>query len=311
MFTPSHYGLYFMPAHVQAAQRDQEREPLSSAWGYLYSHQPSGAEAALWGGLRYRFAAQVKPAEVGAELLARHIDPALMNGASLDAISETVMLAHAYEMLRDFGGFSADDQARWRDAFSERIERLNAPRPDLLVHESLWLGLLNLAGGIVLEREALFQQGVAAFQNAIAEEVRPQGFITRAVTQRETDQPSATFYRQLMASSALVLMAEASAHVGVNLWDYAVRGVSVITTAIYPIYYFYTTEKWKWEAGLPVEDVQALFRQHGGYLEIAQRRAQLRDLGTLLQDLRPVFDARGGGLTTLTHATARRRGLFG
>lgn len=309
MFTPTHYGLYFTPAHVQAAQRDKTREPLKGAWAYLSSHQPSGAEAALWGGLRYRFAEQ--PAEVGVELLMRHIDPALISGSSMDAISETVMLAHSYEMLRDYPAFAPADQARWRDAFAERISMLNAPVGEPVIHEHLWLGLLNLVGGIVLEREALFQQGVEVFQQAIAEEVRPQGFITKAVTQRENDQPSATFYRQLMSSSALVLMAEAAAHVGVDLWSYTVRGVSVITTAIYPIYYFYTTEKWKWETGLPVEDAQALLRGRGGYLELAQRRAQMRDLNTLLPDIRPVFDARGGGLTTLTHATAKRRGLFG
>jgi hypothetical protein len=313
MFTPIHYALYFTPDHVQAAQRDQERDPLKDAWAYLYAHQPSGAEAALWGGLRYRFAAQIKPAEVSVELLMRHIDPALMGGrGSMDAVSETIMLAHAYEMLRDFKGFRPEDQGRWRDALAERINTLNTPNDDLLIHERLWLGLLNVAGGVVLEREPLFQQGVETFQHAIAEEVRPQGFITKAVTQRETDQPSATFYRQLMSSSALVLMAEAAGCTGVNLWDYAVRGVSVITTAIYPIYYFYTTQKWKWEPGLLVDDVQALFKRHAGYLEMVQRRAQMRDLNTLLQDLRPVFDPRGGSLTTLTHATApKRRGLFG
>jgi hypothetical protein len=314
MFTPIHYGLYFTPAHVQAAQQDQAREPLASAWAHLYALQPNAGAAALWGGLRYRFAGHTKPAEAGVELLLRHTDPALMDTPpAFSAISETLMLAHAYEMLRDFGGFSPAAQTRWRDAFTERLAVLNAPAAEPLVHEWLWLGLLSLAAGIVLEQEDRFQRGVAVFQHAIADEVRPQGFITKAVTQRDNDQPAATFYRQLLSSAALVLMAEAASHVGVNLWDYTVRGVSVITTAIYPIYYFYTTEKWKWEPGLRVEDAQAILSGHGAYLEMVQRRTPMKDLGTLLGDLRPLVSMSGGGLTSLTHGAAekKRRGLFG
>ena len=55
-----------------------------------------------------------------------------------------------------------------------------------------------------------------------------------------------------------------------------------------------------------------LFRRYGGYLEILNRRTGFKDLKPLLEDLRPIYDPRGGGLTTLSHGVpVKKRGLFG
>jgi hypothetical protein len=116
--------------------------------------------------------------------------------------------------------------------------------------------------------------------------------------------------RSVQAVTALTLMAEAAAHVGVDLWAYQVRGVSVTTAAIYPMYYFYVTDKWQWEAIAP-EQVQAIYRAHGGYLEILHHRLRHKDFKPLLDELRPLYDPYAGGLTTLTHGVVVKRGLFG
>jgi len=312
----AHDGLYFTSSHVDAARQHADGEPLASAWRYLHGHQPHGAVAALWGGLRWRLMDSADSAAVGAEIGLRAIDPAQMEGLSLiDALRQTVMLAHAFELTRSFPGFAAADQARWRDAFWERVAQLNTKVYEPRIHEQCWLLLLNLVAGIVLEREPIIEEACAAFQRIIAEQVSPRGYIESAVMNRD----GGAMYRQIAASAALVLMAEAAAHIGVDLWGYQVRGVAVTTTAVYPIYYFYTTEKWRWDAHYPVEDVQALFREFGGYLEMLARRMSAagttpsRDIQVVLADLRPVFDAHGGGLTTLTHALPdkRRRRLFG
>lgn len=312
----AHYGLYFSAAQVDAAQQHADSEPIASAWQYLRGHQPHGAVAALWGGLRWRLTNSADSAAIGAEIGLRSIDPALMEGLALiDAVRQTTMLAHAFELTRDFAGFGAADQARWRDGFWERVAELNTKVYEPRIHERCWLLLLNLLAGIVLEREPIIEEACAAFQRIIAEQVSPRGYIESAVMGKD----GGAMYRQIVSVSALALAAEAASHIGIDLWGYQVRGVAVTTTAVYPIYYFYTTEKWKWDADYPVEDVQALFREYGGYLEMVARRMSAlgttpsKDIQVVLADLRPVFDAYGGGLTTLTHALPekKRRGLFG
>jgi hypothetical protein len=158
----------------------------------------------------------------------------------------------------------------------------------------------------VLEREPVFNVGVEAFQRAIAEDVKPRGFIEPAVKGED----GGSMARSVECVSALVLMAEAAAQVGVNLWDMQVRGVSVMTAALYPIYYFYVTDNWKWDALTP-QHVQDCFRAHGGYLEIVNHRARPKDFKPLLEELRPIYDPDAGGIPTLTHGVAVKRGLFG
>ncbi len=310
-----HYGMYFTFAHVQTARAQSEREPFAAAWAFLNGHTPSGIDAALWGGLRYRLNDSRIGAAMAAEGAARWVDATLMEGQSfLDAARDTALLAHTHELIRDFEGDTPLSPDAWRSAFAARVEALNA-RAVGRIDEGYWRTLVNLLAGIVLERASDIEAACAEFQRAIAEDVSPRGYIEAAVMGKD----GGAMARQIRAASALVLMAEAAAHIGIDLWGYNVRGVSVMTTAVYPIYYFYTTVKWKWDVGYPVENVQALFREYGGYLELLARRmasvgtTPSKDVNVILTDVRPLFDARGGGLTTLTHALpeVKRRGLFG
>ncbi|MFN8531150.1 MAG: alginate lyase family protein [Anaerolineae bacterium] len=302
----NHCGLYFSPDDVRAAQSQQARPPLKAAFERLADHPVSGAESLLRAGFLWRFLNNSQAGEGAILPLERAIgQPETDSSAPLiDRIGGLMTLAQAYELLRDHPAFEGSTHAHWREAFAEQVRAVNAEsgQSGSLVDE-IWTALLNTAAGIVLDEPKRLQAVAGVFESVVRDEVRPQGHIARVVDQRG----GSSIGRQILSASALVLIAEAAAHSGENLdlWSYAVRGVSAATAAIYPIYYFYTTEKWKWDADLAPETVQQWFRQHGGYLEIVYRRTGLKDVATVLEDLRPVFDAWGGGYTTISHGTGR------
>ena len=304
-----HCGLYFTPENIELARRERNQEPFLSAWLYLRDREQSGAGEAQWCGLRYRFSDDHVAGESAIRALDKFTDNEQSAAKSyLEAIFETLTLAQTFEMVRDHPSFVADDKRRWLEFLAARISTLeNSPDKDTHT-EQLWMALLSLAGGIVLENEPMLQSGIEVFKRSVTEDIRPQGFMPKAVEGKD----GGSLYRQILSVSALVLMAEAATHAGADLWEYSVRGVSVVTGAMYPIYYFYTPEKWQWDVGISVEEAQNLFRQYGGYLEMLYRRTRHKDLKPLLQDLRPIYDPRAGGLTTLTHGVIeKKRGLFG
>jgi hypothetical protein len=110
--------------------------------------------------------------------------------------------------------------------------------------------------------------------------------------------------RQVLVVEALTLMAEAAEHVGVDLWGYSFRGVSVMTAFSYIMYYYFFPDKWRWDVNITNEP----FREYGGFLELVNYHAYPKDLKPLLDDLRPIYDPPGGGLTTLSHGIVRKRG---
>ena len=310
MFKPLHCGLYFSFDHVNQARRERDNEPFLSAFLYLRDREQRGAEAAQWNGLRYRFDVDEIAGERAIATLEECIaEPLTEDITYLDAIGQTMTLAQAFEMTRDHPAWSVDDQVRWLNAYQERVNELShSPYKDTQV-ENLWIAALVLVSGVLLEREEIFNVGVEVFKRTVDTEISPRGHIPRAVEGND----GGSLYRQILSVSALVLMAEAATHCGVNLWQYEQRGVSVTTAAVYPIYYFYTPDQWTWDAGISLDEAQFLFRRHSGYLEILNRQTGFKDLKPLLEDLRPIYDSHGGGLTTLTHgvATKQRRGLFG
>lgn len=307
-FRPQHVGLYFTQEHIVAARRDRDREPFRAAYLMLNDREQTDAQAANWGAFRYRFNMDERAGKLAIEALMKAIDAPLSDDVTyLHSVAETIMLTQSFEMLRDHGGFAYGEQIRFLNTLQMRVSSLSAsPYKDTQV-ENLWMALLVMAAGVAVEQEDIFRLGVEVFERTVRDEVSPRGFIARAVEGRD----GGNLYRQLLSSSALVLMAELAAHAGVDLWNYVVRGVSVVTTAIYPIYYFYTPEKWEWDAGITPDESQLLFRRYGGYLEIVNRRTRHRDLKPVLEDLRPLYDPHGGGLTTLTHGVPFKRGLFG
>jgi hypothetical protein len=212
-------------------------------------------------------------------------------------------------MLRDHPAWLPGAQQNWISLFADRVNTLAAsPYKDTQV-ENLWMAALVMTSGILLERDDVFNIGVDAFKRIVDDEISPRGHIPKAVEGKD----GGSLYRQILTSAALVLMAEAAAHCGVNLWEYNNRGVSVTTAAVYPIYYFYTPDRWTWDEGITQDEAQMLFRRYGGYLEMLNHQTGFKDLKPLLEDLRPIYDSTGGGLTTLSHGlpVKKKRGLFG
>ncbi len=309
MFNPQHCGLYFTQEHIRQARRDQDNEPFLSAFLYLHDREQQGAEAAQWCGLRYRFEDDERAGEAAVTTLYGCIsDPLTEDITYLDAVAQTMMLAQSFELLREHPAWVPGDQVTWLNLFQERVNSLSiSPYKDTQV-ENLWMAALVMMSGILLEAEDIFNVSVEVFKHTIETDISPRGHIPKAVEGKD----GGSLYRQILSVSALVLMAEAAAHCGVDLWGYHFRGVSVTTAAIYPIYYFYTPERWTWDEGITLDEAQMLFRRYGGYLEILNRRTGFKDLKPLLEDLRPIYDPRGGGLTTLSHGVpVKKRGLFG
>lgn len=304
-----HCGLFFSPEHIQLAQRERNQEPFLSAWMYLRDREQSGINEAQWCAARYRLSEDEKAGEAAIHHLEKYMDDTQSRANTyLEAVFETLILAQSFEMVRDHAAFTPESRSRWLEFFATRLNSLNAD-PEKDTHtEILWMALLAMAGGVVLENDALLQDSADVFRRVVTEDIRPQGHIPKAVDGKD----GGGLYRQILSAGALVLMAETAEYAGIDLWNYSVRSVSVVTGAMYPVYYFYTPEKWKWDDGITVEESQNLFRQYGGYLEILYRRTRHKDLKPLLQDLRPIYDPRAGGLTTLTHGIPeKRRGLFG
>jgi hypothetical protein len=158
-----------------------------------------------------------------------------------------------------------------------------------------------------LEQPERVEAGAEVYRRVIREDIRPDGYIQGAVEGGN----GLGFFRHIVSTQALVLMAEAAKHIGVDLWGFEERGVSVVTAAAYPLYYYYFPQKWRWDKELTEDVAQRTFREHGGFLEMVNHYRPLHDIGLLLNEWRPVFDVYGGGLTTLTHGGVARRGLFG
>jgi hypothetical protein len=223
-------------------------------------------------------------------------------------------------MVRDHPAF--DDRQNWLERFVRVVDSVNA-LPDMSFVEQVWLNALNMAVSILLEDVARFDLAAAQFKAFIQHDVHPDGYIRRAAA----GEKGMSLHRMLLASQALILSAEMASHVGEDLWAFNVRGVSALTSTPYLLYYYYFPEKWRWDTDsdgvevpeegqslLSVDDVQALYKRHGGLWEMAQQRSFSKDRETLLNDLRPVVDVWGGGLVTLTHGKLepkkRRFGLF-
>lgn len=297
-----HTGLYFTDKHIEQARANRERPPVREAWKMLRERQQSGVQEAQWDGFRYRFDNDVKRGENGVKCLLA--DNALDESMTyVDALKTTLIQAQSFEMLRDHPAMDSEKQAQFLNQFWERLVYLNEVEYERSYVEMLMLGLLDVVGGIVLEQEAIFERGAEIYRRVIREDVHPQGYITKAVQVGD----GGGLLRQLIAVQTLVLMAEAAAHVGVDLWSYSFRGVSVMTAFTYIMYYYFLPEKWRWDENVTNEP----FREYNGMFEIVNHHAYPKDLKPLLEDMRPIYDAPFGGLTTLSHGVVRKRGLFG
>ena len=301
-----HDVLYCPPAALESAREDAALPPLAEAWDALRERQPDGP-------LDFAFRAVLLGEPAGAEralgglLRAAHAGPG--DSTIMERAAAFVTHLHAFELIRGMAGLEPTELAVWLDYAAEETDaQLAGDEPPL--HDRLWRNLVRMASAIVLEREAQAQAAAAEFERVIHEEVRPQGFMSKVVSGED----GGSLFRQIEATAALVLTAEAGQTAGFPLWEIEVRGVSALTAALLPHYYFYDTRKWKWDRGVPPEEVQARFHRYGGYLEMVNRRSPNKDLQIVLDELRPVNTPLAGGWTTLTHGYVekkKRRGLFG
>lgn len=306
MFNRQHFGLYFTPAHVAYAQEHREEPPLEAAWALLREREEAGVQEAQWCALRYRFTGDDQAVAEAAKALMNYAGQALdADMTYLDALHQSLIETQTFEMLRDHPIMDADKQARFLDAFTRRINYVNELEYERSYVEQLQLALVNLVAGIVLDNDTHFRYGVEFYQQVVREDIHPQGYMLKAVEAHD----GGGLLRQLLSVGSLTLMAEAAAHVGVDLWSYNFRGVSLMTAFAYLLYYYYFPEKWRWDDGVS----NAPFREYGGFLEIINRRAEPKDLRPILDELRPIYDPAGGGFTTLSHGLAQptKRRLFG
>lgn len=322
MWQIKHGGLYLGHDQIAVAEQHRAREPFKAAWELLMGGVPASSDPddlrylhLLWNSLLAFFMGD--SAGAASAIHALHDEPLLIyippDQPYLLTVSQSLVVAQCFEMLRGHSDWNPEVQTRWLEAFAGLVTELLADANEdgetieRSFIETIWGGLLAVAAGIVLEDEPLFDAGAAIYRRVIDESIRPQGHIPEVV-----ENPDG-FHQLLWAVNGLTLMAEAAAQVGVDLWGYTNRGVSVVTAGLYPLYFYYYAEKWPWGDPLPMEEVQALFRQHSGYLEMLNRHIgrPTKAIDLILKEIRPVFDLYDGGLTTLTHAAAPRRGLFG
>jgi len=317
MFKPQHCGLIFTDTQIQQARLGKQKEPLKAAWEDLHTHQHSDPLAQIqWLGWQYRFNGSIAAGEQAVTALHQAKDTDDQHLPYFDALGRAFVLAQCFEMLRDHPTYEMGQQAQFLDVYFARISQLNERVYEPTLLETLWIAVMNAAAAIVLERPPIFDQVATVYRNVIDTEVHPEGYLPKVV-----DYPEAqSLTNQVLAALALSLIAEMGANSGVDLWGYENRGVSALTAVTYPLYYYYYPEKWQWNGepykpsdGVELETGQQIFRDHPGFMEIADRRyaKPLKAIEMILGELRPVYDFYGGGPLTLAYAKPKRRGLFG
>lgn len=312
MFTPHHCGLFFTHDDVQRIRSERKREPLEAAWNELQSLEPDDlAETILVYALRYRLNANVEAGNDAAHLLKAELE-AINTNAQPMTPQALVRLVQCFELLHDH-----PDMAETRLVNLDQIrEALRAIVPQPYA-DNMWFNAASMALSIAAEDESTFMHRVDVFRETIDNEVHPEGYLPDAV---EIAPEAAAMESQISSVHALVLMAAMARCVGVDLWSYEKRGVSVLTAASYPLYYYFYPEKWPWNGeqwkpsdGVEESAAKRIFQDYAGYIEmIAPRYATpLKATELILAELRPVYDRFGGGPVTLTHATAKARGILG
>ena len=77
--------------------------------------------------------------------------------------------------------------------------------------------------------------------------IHPEGFLKGIA---DLDDSPGRYEAQVSGSCALVLLAQMAGQVGLDLWSYDNRAVSIFTAVAYTHYYYFFPEKWRWEAAL-------------------------------------------------------------
>lgn len=306
-----HLGLFFTQSNVNNARKNAKRPPFKDALKYLSEHKPLDSIALIqWNGLKWIFQDDNSAAQAGIDLLESiDISSYVENQkTALKTLTDLTVLAHGFELLRNHQALSPADVETWTQTFYQQVIELNERFNDDNYLHQVWLATLNIATGIVVENNELFESGAQRIRDIIDNDVHPSGYIQEVV-----DKPNG-FEDFLYVIQAMVLACAAADTVNVDLWGYNKRGVSTTTICLYPLYYFYYPEKWQWHDKFSIEEIQEVFTHHGGFLEIVNHHngRSTHAIELIFKEIRPIYDSVGGGLTTLTHGvTQKRLGLFG
>lgn len=289
-------GLFHRAEHLALARDNREREPVASALLLLERGGEDPLETAHLAALRYQVLADRRAAETALEQLGKADATAGEIGVQARCKSLLGWLSVA-AMLRQHAHWQAL-QTEIMPAFVAAVSDMTAACDPL---EELWQGAAQLATGIVFEHESFRQMGAGAYRKGIDHVIHPEGFL-KGIVDVESIKP--TYAKQVSGVCALVLMAEMATHTDLDLWSYDNRGVSPVTATTYLLYYYYYPEHWRWSDGLSPDDTAAVVAGEGAFIEMVNRRHPLRGVEQLLAEMRPMFCAGGGGLTTLTHGFA-------
>jgi hypothetical protein len=329
-FQAEHIGLYFGQSQIRAVQNQhQQHLHLNLAWQWLLTlsgntvaeikpkTQPSRQiikpqldilGQALEAGFRYRFLEDENAAEQAVSAL--QMLGFIEQESLLETIQTTMASAHSFEMVREH----YDNRQNWLNEFASFTDNVLQRSDDTDFIEQLWLMALTIVSAVVLEDETRFETGTNLFRQMIDKHIHPEGYI-KVIVSDEKDAVKA-FKEMALACGALALAAEAASQAGQDLWSYEKREVGINTAATYLVYYYFYPDKWRWGVGLTDSDTQAIFREHGAWMDIVCHHFLPRGVELLLEQQRPFFNAYMGGLTTLSHFKIETKGskrwkLFG
>ena len=293
-FSPRSPGLFFADDDLQIARDNLARDPIRAAVELLDAQRDDPLETAHLAALRYRLRGDSDAGRSAVETL-RQADFAGDLSTDLTSMQRALGWLSVIAMLRDHPAWRPL-QAALLPAIESQVEQRNLQGATGAA--AYWLGALNMAAGILLESAPHCERGANSYRQAVDAHIHPEGYLRGIVDKEGAEQ---TYEMQLSATCALVLLAEMAGQVGLDLWAYDNRAVTVNTAATYTYYYYYFPEKWRWEAGLTRARTLAAMRREGAFIELVNRRHPLNGIEQLFEEQRPFFCACGGGLTTLTH----------
>ncbi len=311
----THYGLIFTAQDVTNAQTHRAQAPYAGAWAQFESlstdtHTLSiPYQHSLYNALRWRLLNDVEAGARALESLPMVWEYLCFVPNPIDVwVLGRFGAIQTYECLRDHPAY----EPKLHDPFKEMVYewiREGFPTEQVTV-KNAWWALVKMAAGVAFEDSELIETTAIEICGLI-DTIHPAGYIPSVIQTKPDD--TANFRYTVSTIHALTLAAEVALHVGIDLWAHQKRTVSLMTTAFYPLYYYYYPEKWKWAEGLTFEMAQGAIRQARGYLEIVnRRRPNVHAVNMILKELRPVINVSGGGALTLTHnpAPPPKRGWF-
>lgn len=295
-FQPHHTGLFVPTLFLESSREARASRTLISAWITLDDTPPDDVlHQLLWLVYRWRALEDTAAGQKAIMMLHSLDDATIFTHHLATDRARLVALANLIEMLRSHPAATPaliQLYQHWVDSLGED----GTSSPDA----SYWHVALRLATAVVLEDDALFEQGTKWYEEAIGQ-LHPEGYVREAVEGKE----DTTFATQLSIACALALAAEIGTNNGVDLWATNNRGVSAKTAAAYVLYYLFYPEKWRWSTPgvLTADIVKPLIKTQSAFMEIVNARSTLRSADLLLQQNRPMVSLIGGGMTSLVYGS--------